>query len=62
MMRIALNRYHRTHSDSEEQLRRADVSLRLMVESVTDCAIIMLDTTGHVENWNSRSTTDQWLQ
>jgi len=36
----------------QEHLRRADASLRLMLESVTDCAIIMLDTKGHVENWN----------
>ena len=36
----------------QEQLRMADASLRLMVESVTDCAIIMLDISGRVENWN----------
>jgi PAS domain S-box-containing protein len=51
MMRIALTDITE-RIQTEEQLRRADVSLRLMVESVTDCAIIMLDTTGHVENWN----------
>ena len=51
MMRIALTDISE-RIQTEEQLRRADVSLRLMVESVTDCAIIMLDTTGHVENWN----------
>jgi PAS domain S-box-containing protein len=51
MMRIALTDITE-RIQIEEQLRRADVSLRLMVESVTDCAIIMLDTTGHVENWN----------
>jgi len=52
MMRIALTDISERRQ-AEEQLRRADVSLRLMVESVTDCAIIMLDTKGNVENWNS---------
>ncbi len=52
MMRIALTDITE-RIQIQEQLRRADVSLRLMVESVTDCAIIMLDTEGRVENWNS---------
>jgi PAS domain S-box-containing protein len=51
MMRIALTDITE-RIQIQEQLRRADASLRLMVESVTDCAIIMLDTKGHVENWN----------
>ncbi len=51
MMRIALTDITE-RKQNEEQLRKADASLRLMVESVTDCAIVMLDTDGHVENWN----------
>ncbi|MCX7192719.1 MAG: PAS domain S-box protein [Proteobacteria bacterium] len=51
MMRIALTDITE-RIQTEEQLRKADASLRLMVESVTDCAIVMLDTEGHVENWN----------
>ena len=52
MMRIALTDITE-RIQTEEHLRRADVSLRLMVESVTDCAIIMLDAEGHIANWNS---------
>jgi PAS domain S-box-containing protein len=52
MMRIALTDITE-RIQIQEQLRSADASLRLMVESVTDCAIIMLDTKGHVVNWNS---------
>jgi len=52
MMRIALTDITE-RIQNEEHLRKADASLRLMVESVTDCAIVMLDTTGHIENWNS---------
>jgi PAS domain S-box-containing protein len=52
MMRISLSDITE-RIQTEEQLRRADVSLRLMVESMTDCSIIMLDTGGGVENWNS---------
>jgi PAS domain S-box-containing protein len=37
----------------EEQLRWAEESFRLMVESVTDCAIVMLDQEGFVMSWNS---------
>jgi PAS domain S-box-containing protein len=51
MMRIALTDITE-RIQIQEQLRRDDASLRLMVESLTDCAIVMLDTTGHVENWN----------
>jgi PAS domain S-box-containing protein len=38
---------------AEEKLRRAEESFRLMVESVTDYAIVMLDTDGRVASWNS---------
>ncbi len=37
----------------EEQLRWTEESFRLMVESVTDCAIVMLDPEGRVASWNS---------
>ncbi|MFA6922255.1 MAG: PAS domain S-box protein, partial [Gallionella sp.] len=37
----------------EERLRWAEESFRLMVESVTDYAIVMLDTKGIVVSWNS---------
>ena len=36
----------------EEQLRWTEESFRLMVESVTDCAIVMLDPEGRVVSWN----------
>ncbi len=52
MVRIALTDITE-RKQTEEQLRKTDASLRLMLESVADCAIIMLDTKGHVENWNS---------
>ena len=35
-----------------EALRASEESLRLLVEGVTDYAILMLDTYGHVVNWN----------
>src|SRR5678815_972083 len=37
----------------EEQLRWTEESFRLMVESVTDCAIVMLDPQGCVVSWNA---------
>jgi PAS domain S-box-containing protein len=37
----------------EEKLRWTEESFRLMVESVTDYAIVMLDPTGRVVSWNS---------
>jgi PAS domain S-box-containing protein len=37
----------------EEQLRWTEESFRLMVESVSDYAIVMLDPEGHVVSWNS---------
>jgi PAS domain S-box-containing protein len=37
----------------EEQLRWAEESFRLMVESITDYSIVMLDPEGHVVSWNS---------
>jgi PAS domain S-box-containing protein len=38
---------------AEEQLRRAEEDFRLMVESVTDCAIVQLDAQGQVLSWNA---------
>ena len=37
----------------EERLRSSEQQLRLLLESVKDYAIFMLDTTGHVLTWNS---------
>jgi len=37
----------------EEKLRWTEEGFRLMVESVTDCAIVMLDSAGHVVSWNT---------
>jgi PAS domain S-box-containing protein len=37
----------------EEKLRWAEEGFRLMVESVTDAAIVMLDPEGHVASWNA---------
>jgi PAS domain S-box-containing protein len=38
--------------DAEDKRLWAEESFQLMVESVTDCAIIMLDQEGRVESWN----------
>jgi len=38
---------------AEEKRLWADESFQLMVESVTDCAIIMLDEEGRVKSWNT---------
>jgi len=37
---------------AEETLRRTEESFRLMVESVTDYAIVLLDTDGRIASWN----------
>src|SRR5437879_175127 len=37
----------------EEKLRWTEEGFRLMVESVTDCAIVMLDSGGRVASWNT---------
>src|SRR5712671_6096046 len=37
----------------EEKLRWTEEGFRLMVESVTDCAIVMLDSEGDVVSWNT---------
>ena len=38
---------------AEDKLRWTEESFRLMVESVTDCAIVMLDPEGLVASWNT---------
>ena len=38
---------------SEEELRWAERGFRLMVESVSDCAIVQLDAQGQVLSWNA---------
>jgi len=37
---------------AEEALRRSEEQFRLLVQGVTDYAIYLLDTEGHVSNWN----------
>ena len=36
----------------EEQLRKSETHLRLMIESVTEYAIITIDTQGRIDHWN----------
>jgi PAS domain S-box-containing protein len=38
---------------AEEKLRWTEGSFRLMIDSVSDCAIVMLDPLGHVASWNT---------
>jgi PAS domain S-box-containing protein len=38
---------------AEEKLRQSEERLRLMIDSVRDYAIFMLDTQGHVATWNA---------
>lgn len=38
---------------AEAELRRSDEQFRLLVQSVTDYAIYMLDPAGHVSSWNA---------
>jgi PAS domain S-box-containing protein len=41
------------HESTVDQLRRTEESFQLLVESIRDCAIFMVDTTGHVISWNA---------
>jgi PAS domain S-box-containing protein len=43
----------RERNEAVDRLRQSEEQHRLLVESVTDCAIIMLDRHGYVTNWNS---------
>ncbi len=43
----------RLRQRAEEKLRRADEQLRLIVESVSDCAILSLDANGVISTWNA---------
>ncbi len=38
---------------SQEALRQSEQQFRLLVEGVTEYAIFMLDTTGHIRSWNT---------
>lgn len=38
---------------AEEELRRSEERFRLLVETVVDYAIFMLDPTGHIASWNA---------
>ena len=38
---------------AEELLRKSEQQFRLLVQSVTDYAIYMMDTEGHVSSWNA---------
>src|SRR5213076_3033085 len=40
------------HRGSEESLRRSEQMFRLLIDSVQDYAIFMLDPNGNVESWN----------
>lgn len=40
----------------EEQLQNSEMRLRLMIESVTEYAIITLDTKGRIDHWNPGAT------
>jgi PAS domain S-box-containing protein len=41
------------HKHTVEQLRRTEESFQLLVESVRDSALFILDTAGHVTSWNA---------
>ena len=52
-LNVALARANATLGESQDKLRLTEESFRLMVESVVDCAIVMLDQEGRVLTWNS---------
>jgi PAS domain S-box-containing protein len=41
------------HQRTVEQLRHTEERFQLLVESVRDCALFVLDTAGHVNSWNA---------
>ena len=50
---LSLDGSTQTISDAADKLKTSEQSFRMLVESVTDYAIFMLDSDGHVANWNS---------
>ena len=49
---LSLDGRTQTISDTADKLKTSEQSFRMLVESVTDYAIFMLDSDGHVANWN----------
>ncbi len=49
---LAEAQVRRARQQAEQELRRSDERFRLTVEGVRDYAIFMLDTGGHIINWN----------
>ena len=47
---------------AEEELRQSEERFRLLVESVKDYAIFMLDPSGNVATWNAGAAADQGLR
>jgi PAS domain S-box-containing protein len=41
------------HERTVEQLRRTEESFQILVESVQDCAMFMVDGAGHIVSWNA---------
>ena len=41
------------HKEAQDALRRTEQTFQLLVESIQDCAIFMLDTDGRVASWNA---------
>ena len=41
------------HEHTVEQLRRTEANFQLLVESVHDCAMFMVDRSGNVSSWNA---------
>jgi PAS domain S-box-containing protein len=41
------------HEDTAEKLRQSEEIFQLLVQSVHDCAMYMIDPTGHVTSWNA---------
>ena len=50
------------HERTVEQLRQTEERFQLLVESVHDCAMFMLDPSGHVSSWNSGAVSVKQYQ
>jgi PAS domain S-box-containing protein len=48
---LLLRDYSRRH-EAEEKLRESELRMRLLIDSIRDYAIFMLDKNGHVATWN----------